>query len=75
MALAGPRHEAHDLAPPQLVERRPAGDLVQPGAGAVVVLERVEGAERLDEGFLGQVGRQFVVAQHAREIGIDLRMM
>ena len=48
--LAGPRHEAHDLAPAQLVERGATCDLVQPGARSVVVLERVEGAVRLDEG-------------------------
>ena len=33
--FARPRHEAHDLAPAQLIERRAAGDLVQPRARAV----------------------------------------
>ena len=70
--LAGPGHEAHDAPAAQLVERGAAGDLVQPGAGASGILERLEGAVGLDEGLLGQVGGQLVVPEHAREVGVDL---
>ena len=71
-ALAGPGDEAHDASPAQLIERGAAGDLVQPGARAGWVLERVEGPVGLDEGLLRQVGRQLVVAQHPGQVGVDL---
>ena len=73
--LARPRHEAHDLAPAQLIKGCPAGNLVHPRPGAIGVFERVPGAISLDKGFLRQIGRQLVVSHHATEIGINLRVM
>ena len=73
--LAGPGDEADDASPTELVQRGPAGDLIKPGAGAGRVLECFEGAVGLDEGFLGQVSGQLVVAEHARQVGVDLAGM
>ena len=39
--FAGPREEPDDLAAADLVERHAVGDLVQPGAGVLGLLERL----------------------------------
>ena len=73
--LAGPREEADDLAPADLVERDAVGDLVQPRAGVLGLLERVVVLVRLDERVLGQVGGELGVAHHAQEVGVDLAVV
>jgi len=73
--LAGPWEEADDLAPAQLVERDAVSDLVQPRPSVLRLFERVICAIGLDEGVLGEIGRQLRIAQHPDEIGVDLAVM
>ena len=59
--LADEGHEAHDLVAAEVVEGDPVGDLVQPRAGVLGLLERVVGAVCLHERVLGQVRRELGV--------------
>ena len=51
------------------------GDLVEPGAGVLVLLERGVRLVRLDECVLGEVGRPFGVAEHPQQVGVDLAVV
>ena len=73
--LAGPREEADDLAPADLVEGHAVGDLVEPGAGVLRLLERLVVLVGLDEGVLGQVRGELGLAEHAQEVGVDLAVV
>ena len=73
--LAGPREEPDDLAPADLVERDPMGDLVEPGAGVLGLLERLVVLVGLDERVLGQVGGELRLAQHPQQVGVDLAVV
>ncbi len=73
--LAGPREEPDDLPPADLIERDPVGDLVQPGAGVLGLLEGLVVPVGLDERVLGQVGGELGLAEHPEEIGVDLAVM
>ena len=75
MRLARPREEPDDLAAADLVEGDAVGDLVEPGACVLGLLERVVVLVGLDEGVLGQVGGQFRLAQHPQQIGVDLAVV
>ena len=73
--LTRPRKEPDDLAPTDLVERDAVGDLVQPRARVLGLLERVVVLVRLDERVLGEVGGQLGLAEHAQQVGVDLVVM
>ena len=51
------------------------GDLVQPGARVLRLLERVVVLVGLDERVLGQVGGKLRLTQHPQEIRVDLVVM
>ena len=51
------------------------GDLVEPGARVLGLLQRVVVLVRLDEGVLGQVGGELRVAQHAHQVRVDLAVV
>ena len=70
--LADERDEADDPAAAEVVERDAVGDLVQPRAGVLGLLERVVRAVRLDERVLRQVRGEIRVAQHAQQVRVDL---
>ena len=63
--LADQRHEPHDPLAAEVVERDAMGDLVQPRAGVLGLLERVVGLVGLDERVLGEVRGELGVAEHA----------
>ena len=70
--LADERHEPDDLVAAEVVERDPVGDLVQPRAGVLGLLERVVGAVGLHERVLGQVRGELGVPEHAQQVRVDL---
>ena len=73
--FAGPRQEPDDLAAADLVERHAMGDLVEPGAGVLGLLERLVVPVGLDERVLGQVGGQLGLAKHPQQVGVDLAVV
>ena len=70
--LPDQRDEAHDPLAAEVVERDAVGDLVQPRAGVLGLLEGVVGLVGLHERVLGEVRGELRVTQHAHEVGVDL---
>jgi hypothetical protein len=73
--FTGPRQEADDLAPADLVERDAMGDLVEPRTGVFGLLECVVVAVRLDERVLRQVRCKLRVSHHPEQVHVDLGMV
>src|SRR5690349_25136653 len=51
------------------------GDLVQPGASVLGLLERLVVLVGLDERVLREVGRELWLAEHAQQVGVDLAVV